>query len=388
MSSSKHGRRQPTTFATTTGTPTLSTWIGPRSTCAGFLRNLSLGISRGDCWNSDPLRVVFAPKSQPWQVSPGGWNPIDTNNASTRLRPLAHVSLRDQVVATAIMLCLANRVETHQGDPRLPLRSEADRKRVISYGNRLMCDQRGGHLHHPWGSSKLYRSYFDDYRSFIARPTAVAESIERTGLERIFIVQSDLSQFYDRVQPPHLIDTLAAFRRDDDESSFFEFAGQALSWRWDFRDGPDAARYAKAVQIDNFEDVALPQGLVAAGFLANVVLSTLDDRIRKAIGTQIADGIELEDACRYTDDFRFVLKGDATCSADRARCAVTSWLTDQLLAGTPRLVVAADKTIVSEFSGGERPILRQSIRMDRVQAAISGGFDAIAGAEELPSRGV
>jgi len=44
------------------------------------------------------------------------WHPRE-RNAEMELRPLAHVGLRDQVVTTAIMLCLADLVETLQGDP-------------------------------------------------------------------------------------------------------------------------------------------------------------------------------------------------------------------------------------------------------------------------------
>ena len=61
-------------------------------------------------------------------------------------------------------------------------------------------------LQHRWGSSKLYRSYYADYRTFISRPEIVAAKIgERSGT-KVVIVQSDLSKFYDRVRP--------ALRRD------------------------------------------------------------------------------------------------------------------------------------------------------------------------------
>ncbi|PAL08184.1 hypothetical protein B8W90_10975, partial [Staphylococcus hominis] len=60
--------------------------------------------------------MVPAPKPQRWQVSASGaWEPLDGRAVGAKLRPLAHVDLKSQVVATAIMMCLADRVETQQG---------------------------------------------------------------------------------------------------------------------------------------------------------------------------------------------------------------------------------------------------------------------------------
>ena len=42
--------------------------------------------------------------------------------------------------------------------------------------------------------------------------------------------------------------------------------------------------------------MALPQGLVASGFFANVVLLSFDEALRVAIGTEIAPGILLADS--------------------------------------------------------------------------------------------
>jgi len=103
----------------------------------GFLTGLAEQLRRPDQWNNDPLRIVPAPKSQQWRVAPGTkeWEPVDKRETATKLRPLAHVSLKDQVAATAVMLCLANRVETLQGDPRDAIGDVETRKKVISYGN-------------------------------------------------------------------------------------------------------------------------------------------------------------------------------------------------------------------------------------------------------------
>ena len=144
-----------------------------------FIGGLRERLQSSENWQNDPLRIVPAPKSQRWKVRKGVWEPEPVKGVpSARLRPLAHVSLADQVVATALMLCLADRVETLQGDPRQRLGDEESRRQVVSYGNRLFCDpiDDDGELRHRWGSAKLYRAYYQDYRAFLARPEVAAES--------------------------------------------------------------------------------------------------------------------------------------------------------------------------------------------------------------------
>ena len=72
---------------------------------------------------------------------------------------------------------------------------------MVSYGNRLFCDAIGGELRHRWGSSKLYRAYYQDYRTFLSRPEVVAKSIPPGEGKRFYLVHADLRQFYDRVRP-------------------------------------------------------------------------------------------------------------------------------------------------------------------------------------------
>ena len=79
-----------------------------------FIGQVRERLQISETWRNDPLRIVPAPKSQRWGVRGGVWVP-EKGSKSARLRPLGHVSLGDQVVATALMLCLADRVETLQG---------------------------------------------------------------------------------------------------------------------------------------------------------------------------------------------------------------------------------------------------------------------------------
>ena len=350
-----------------------------------FLREITEYLESPDQWESHALRMVPAPKSQRWHVSPQShkWEPKPGQGTDvTPLRPLAYVNLRDQVVATALMLCLANRVETKQGDPTCSVRKSECRKRVISYGNRLFCDTVGGELYHRWGSTKLYRSYFQDYQGFVARPSLVMDRITRESGKRMFVVKSDLSQFYDRVRPCHLMSSLQCIAQDSREQEFFNFANRVLDWRWHRHDSRDVESYSKLNKIEGFNRISLPQGLVSAGFFANVVLLEFDERVRSSIGTEIETGVILEDACRYVDDIQIVVTTDH--DAETCKAEIISWLQSILDAKAYRLQLSGEsKTTITESGDSEQPIVRQSQRMRRIQSGVSGGFDAVAGAEIL-----
>jgi len=135
-----------------------------------FLEGLAERLQEPECWSNTPMRIVPAPKSQEWRVNEiGRWGPRPKEEIAKKMRPLAHVVLEDQVAATALMMCLADRVETLQGDPTLSIDEPQNLSVVTSYGNRLFCGKVGGVLQHRWGSAKLYRSFFQDYQQFLAR---------------------------------------------------------------------------------------------------------------------------------------------------------------------------------------------------------------------------
>src|SRR3546814_4089965 len=101
-------------------------------------------LLRSGKYETDELKLVPAPKSQRWHIDAEGlWKP--ERPGPTKIRPLAHVSLSDQVAATALMLCLSERAETAQGDPRGSFESPEVRRAVMSYGNRLFCDRSEEH---------------------------------------------------------------------------------------------------------------------------------------------------------------------------------------------------------------------------------------------------
>ena len=350
-----------------------------------FIGELRERLQSSENWQNDPLRIVPAPKRQHWRIRDDTWEPVEENTTAARLRPLAHVSLADQVVATALMLCLGDRVETRQGDPRRPPRDSESQRRVISYGNRLFCDAVDSELRHRWGSAKLYRAYYQDYRTFLSRATIVTESTPVTEKKHIYLINADLRQFYDRVRPDALSTAIAQVRRDGDDPSFFSLAASVLDWRWHSDDASDVQMYADQVELEDFSQVALPQGLVASGFFANVTLLSFDDALRAAIGTDVGPGIRLLDACRYVDDLRFVVRTapNSDVSSNNVDDFVSEWLSALLEEHATGLAPEPDKFQVAALEGDERPLVRQSGTMARIHSAVSGGFDALAGEEIL-----
>ena len=350
-----------------------------------FIGELRERLQSSESWKNDPLRIVPAPKSQRWRVREGVWEPVEKGATSARLRPLAHVSLADQVVATALMLCLADRVETLQGDPRRPARDQGARRQVVSYGNRLFCDKIGGELRHRWGSAKLYRGYYQDYRAFLSRPEVAAESIPAAEGQRVYVVIADLRQFYDRVRPDVLSAAIDRVRRDGEDPAFFSLTASLLDWGWHSGDERDVRMYAEQAELEDFTRVALPQGLVASGFFANVVLFSFDEALRTAIGTEIAPGILLADSCRYVDDLRILVAvaPNADGPSNDLEKTVSGWLSHVLEENAAGLTLSTEKTQVAALGGDERPLVRQSAKMNRIQSAVSGGFDALGGEEIL-----
>ena len=351
-----------------------------------FIDQLHERLQLSESWQNDPLRIVPAPKSQHWRVQEGVWTP-ENGAKSARLRPLAHVNLSEQVLATALMLCLADRVETLQGDPQGHVRDQESRKQVVSYGNRLYCDAMGGLLRHRWGSAKLYRAYYQDYRTFLSRPEIAAESISVAEGKRVYVVHADLRQFYDRVRPDLLSAAIARIRQEGDDPGFFLLAESLLNWSWHSRDETNLRIYQEQAELDDFTRVALPQGLVASGFFANVVLLSFDKALRAAIGNEVAHGILLLDACRYVDDLRILVASDPKLdySPNDIETTITKWLSQVLEEHATGLALSSEKTQVASLGDDQRPLVRQSAKMNRIQSAVSGGFDALGGEEILDS---
>jgi len=345
-----------------------------------FIKEIQERLQGPENWKPEPLEMVPAPKNQRWAYHNEKWEPRE-EHIYRKLRPLAHVDLQDQVVATAIMLCLADRVETAMGDPRLSINKAANRRSVLAFGHRLFCDlNEDNELLHHWGSTKLYRQFFQDYQTFLERPKFVAKSLQKDNRYEIAIIQSDLSKFYDRVRPKLLQEKLCKFKYFSNEDSFFHLAERVLDWRWS--DHRRADRYAKDHNIADFGLVALPQGLVSAGFFANVALHDLDIALREGIGQTLPGSeIILEDACYYVDDFRIVLRVLKNMHEDDIKRKFIEWLQGLLDRHVPGLILSEDKTIVTVEGRDKRFLVMQSKEANRIQSQVSDTFDMLHGTE-------
>ncbi len=387
-----------------------------------FLDGIARDLEDPSSWKSAPLRLVLAPKSQDWWVhrtpedsetsenvdGARRWLPRSADpeeeqrDLTNRLRPLAHVALRDQVVATALMLCLADRVETLQGDPRRRkvnrTTNKADQKPdpFMSYGNRLFCDREAGELRHRWGSMKLYGSFYQDYRTFLGEPwRRAAKATKEAGGSRTVIVQADIRRFYDQVTPDALHSALVDLRHPGDDPEFFELAERVLCWEWDERDRTAVERYVATNETRKLDLVALPQGLVSAGFWANVALLKFDGALKgevlKEARIPVDGDFRVAHACRYVDDIRVVVlmsagEHDAAAPSeveDMAEASVTAWIQEHLDRNAAGLKLNCHKTKAVEAEANKPGRVLQSQRMNRIQSRVSGGFSASEGLELL-----
>ncbi len=346
-----------------------------------FIASIQERIQKG-VWKLDPLRMVPAPKSQAWSDMSGGWKPA--GDPAVKIRPLAHVSLQDQVLCTAIMLCLADRVENIQSDPVGGDKKLAERRRLISYGHRLFCrPDAGGQLRHAWAAKKLYRQYSMDYRRFIVRPENVCERRRATHKStHTAIVTADLSRFYDRVRPSLMQERIRGLQREQREAGFFNFACSLFDWKWSTEDKNRAMTYAAGANppIDDFGHVAIPQGLVAAGFFANVALLGFDKELAANFAKDLpfAQGAVLLDGCRYVDDLRLVVELPASFNMfglDEFVVSFSAWLDDRIQANAPGLSLEKSKTRIAIQDEEQQLVVQQSRAAERIQHEISGGFD-------------
>lgn len=285
--------------------------------------NLSLwskSISSGK-YQTAPAWLVPAPKNGLWgfrENEEGGWGPRKSGNGDEPvLRPLAHIGIKEQTIATAVMLCLADCIETAQGDTSQDALAASTAK-VYSYGNRLFCSWSEDHsaATFSWGNSNTYSRYFQDYQRFVERPVALAKQAEAEGEENIFIVSLDLSAFFDSIDVDLLVkrmrDEYARFVRAneeeylDSEETFWTATSAALKFDWRAEDQPLANLFR-----DQLLPLGLPQGLVGSGFFANAYLLKFDRVVGTFIGRRpLKRSFRIHDYCRYVDDIRLVVSVD------------------------------------------------------------------------------
>jgi hypothetical protein len=260
------------------------------------------------------LELVPAAKSEAWVFDEKGWHPKDTEARIKKppLRPLAHLTVRDQTWASAAMLCLADAVETAQGNCSTKNQSfeMARERKVFSYGNRLVCDWKpDGKAWFRWGNSDIYRKFFTDYQSFLQRPLELGRLVadQALGAEDIYIVNLDLSKFYNTIDIDTLIvrlqDICSDFGHDVCEDFWAAFK-KVTNWQWHQKD----IDLAKELSLGDIE-TGLPQGLASAGFYANAYLACFDQEVGNLISKPLPGNnkIIIHDYCRYVDDMRLVV---------------------------------------------------------------------------------
>ena len=332
-------------------------------------------------YEPDEMRLVPAPKSTIWDIQ-DKWAPRDREKPA-RLRPLAHLSIRDQTAATAVMICLADCIETRQGNPD----QDTDRARqngVVNYGNRLFCDWQRGRASFGWGNSVTYRKYYTDYRRFLRRPTDVVTRLQARRRHRgtLAVVQLDLSGFYDRIRRDVLIGRLRGYgdaywpegRRSD---LFWKAVRGIFHWHWSGADRSVVNTYASECLDDG-----LPQGLVAAGLLANAYMIEFDECVQSQLARRLPGlSWRILDYCRYVDDLRLVLACDEGCGVTSLRREVSDWTNSVLRLTSPNQNVNPDKTEVTVVGNSSTGIQVAALMTD-IQTQVSGPMDA-GGAEHV-----
>lgn len=263
------------------------------------------------------LELVPAAKSEAWILDSDGWQQKHPREeGKTPLRPLAHLTIRDQTWASAAMLCLADAVETAQGDCSSKHQDfeQARANKVYSYGNRLVCDWKEGKAWFRWGNSETYRKFFTDYQNFLKRPLELGRLVfdQSLGAEDVYVVNLDLSKFYNTIDIDKLIERLQKISSNFGHQECIDF--------WEaFRRITDWKSKWKQSDIDladelNLGDIktGLPQGLVSSGFFANAYLADFDQQVGKQIGKELlqSSGLVIHDYCRYVDDIRLVVSAN------------------------------------------------------------------------------
>ncbi|ETT54368.1 reverse transcriptase domain-containing protein [Paenibacillus sp. FSL H7-689] len=375
-------------------------------------KNLNLWAEqlKTDVYKPDNLMLVPAPKTSTWEFPKEGnvyWKPTDkTSDIDTEedfsLRPLAHIGIRDQSIATAAMLCLADAIETLQGPTDGDNFVEAQEQSVFSYGNRLHChwDSMDGKnkATFGWGNSKSYRMYYEDYQQFLKRPKFMCQyynSIAQPSMKQ-YVITLDLKKFYDRIDRTALInetkrlyeDYVSKYQITDlslkDDNSFWKSLKNIFSWKWD----PDDKM--KSMEIFEIEDLpeGLPQGLVAGGFFSNIYMMRFDKKVgellHKEIKTEnLSNKIRIRDYCRYVDDMRLVIEASddilpqeliSVITKEVGLCLHTHLSSMKVTKHSDPLCINEDKTKIQSY----QEISSQnelSARMNMLQNVISGTPD-------------
>jgi hypothetical protein len=347
------------------------------------------------------MRVVPAPKSWKWQFDKDTgnlheWHPVPaTEEKPLFLRPLAHLDIKSQSLATGLMLCLADLVESVQGNPDPTLSAGEIYYQTVSYGNRLFCDWENNRkrmanqedtlpAQYRWGNANCYRKFFTDYQHFLERPKQICKrNGTATSDDKLAVISLDLTGFYDFIDVEYLIERLITLCEDkgiQHDVAFWDAARAIMKWSWHH---DDQEKYGS---LDVFRDGlprGLPQGLVASGFFSNVAMLDFDnslennsiDLLRNFFGKILSDEIKVLDYCRYVDDMRLVINHTDTYDHDKIKKSVTESINKLLEKHCPGQKCNNSKT---DYIGLESIQTKGSdaILMKSIQTTISGPMDS------------
>jgi hypothetical protein len=315
------------------------------------------------------------------------WEPEEVNDPKKiKLRPLAHIGIKEQTIMTLVMMCLANEVEALQGDPSTEY-DEAHEKKVVSYGNRLYCtyiEDSEGKLtaEHNYGATTIYSKYFTDYRKFLQRPYHFAAKAlpEKSPDEEVYLVELDLSQFFDLIDREKLLEKIRNIVLDEQNTSITDkdnvhtLFSAFKDWGWSAC--AEEAYHLCATKKVSKPRKGLPQGLVASGFLSNIYMLDFDSKVSELIGNAIPDkpegAVTLVDYCRYVDDMRLVVTGparsvDNSTPLNNIQSTINVWITSELT--KLGLELNPEKTKVEVYRGKSKGI---SNSLEAIQSNLSG----------------
>lgn len=312
------------------------------------------------------------------------WEPETPNDI--KLRPLAHIGIKEQTIMTLVMMCLANDVEALQGDPSTDY-DEVHEKKVVSYGNRLYCtysEDSEGNLaaEHNYGATTIYSKYFTDYRKFLQRPYDFAAKTlsEKTPDKEVYLVELDLSQFFDLIDREKLFEKIRCIVRDKQDTVITEKGAADRLLKsfndWNWSECAEKSYYLCATDTASSPRKGLPQGLVASGFLSNIYMLEFDHQmlnwIKNGLPDETTKPLTLIDYCRYVDDMRLVVTGPARGEGNskplsNIRNAINALLEPKL--ASLGLKLNPKKTKVEVYRGKSKGL---SNALEAVQSNLSG----------------
>jgi len=306
---------------------------------------------------SQPLKPKY---SHTWQAV------TDDDGDIKGLRPIAHISIADQTILTVLLMCLANQVETLQGDSTTDFDEVHDRK-IVNYGNRLYCQYIDDKANFSWGNSTTYSRFFADYRKFLERPKYFGKQALNYKIsdEQVYEVHLDLEKFYDTVDRDILVKKIKELA-DNKDRLLNKILKAFQLWEWSKESPQLFEEVCASEKVPNIPK-GIPQGLVAGGFLANIYLLDFDRWLAEKIGAELEEGLRLVDCCRYVDDMRLIIVANKDKNPNEIKAFIDGYLGDELKG--IGLSLNDGKTLVEKFKPKNGGI---STKLNDIQSKMSG----------------